>query len=50
MTHDILRCDLWLNVLHDRVHGMMDVFRWGIEDEMIEKTILAIFFVMRSCS
>lgn len=49
MTHDILRCDIWLNVLADRVQDCIELIRRGIPDEMLDKLILTMFFVIDRC-
>lgn len=49
MTHNILRCDIWLNVLRDRVDDCIELLHRGIPDDMLDKLILAVFFVIREC-
>lgn len=49
MTHDVLRCDLWLNLLIDRVNDCIELIRRGIPDEILDKLILTVFFVIREC-
>ncbi len=49
MTHNLLRCELWLDTLQWRLDECIEVFRYGVPYEMLEKLLLSIFFVMREC-
>ena len=50
MTHNLLRCELWLDTLSDRVDYCLELFRYGLDTKALEGLWMAIFFVWRECS
>ena len=49
MTHNMLRCELWLDTLEERLHTVIDNFRMEVTDEMLDQFLMAMFFVFREC-
>lgn len=49
MTHNLLRCELWLGVLEQRVDDLIEGFRWGLDWSQFEKVWMAIWFVTGVC-
>jgi len=46
MTHNILRCELWLDTLIGHVEEAKELFRWGLEVDVLESIWMSVFFPM----